>query len=90
MGKRYYCDYCDRSFVDDLEARKKHLNGSVHMRLKKEHYDSFRGELLCTWYILDLSFNIEGCERILAKKISPVIQQYDTVFSALCVHTCRS
>jgi len=46
MGKRYYCDYCDRSFVDDLEARKKHLNGSVHMRLKKEHYDSFRGKLL--------------------------------------------
>lgn len=48
MGKRYYCDYCDRSFVDDLEARKKHLNGSVHMRLKKEHYDSFRGKLLCS------------------------------------------
>ncbi|GFG29277.1 hypothetical protein Cfor_05614 [Coptotermes formosanus] len=42
MGKRYYCDYCDRSFVDDLEARKKHLNGSMHMRLKREHYDSFR------------------------------------------------
>ncbi|KDR07385.1 zinc finger matrin-type protein 5-like [Zootermopsis nevadensis] len=42
MGKRYYCDYCDRSFIDDLEARKKHLNGSMHMRLKKEHYYSFR------------------------------------------------
>ncbi|PNF31830.1 Zinc finger matrin-type protein 5 [Cryptotermes secundus] len=42
MGKRYYCDYCDRSFIDDLEARKKHLNGSMHMRLRKEHYDSFR------------------------------------------------
>lgn len=47
MGKRYYCDYCDRSFIDDLEARKKHLNGSMHMRLRKEHYDSFRGKLLC-------------------------------------------
>ncbi|PSN33869.1 hypothetical protein C0J52_25023 [Blattella germanica] len=42
MGKRYYCDYCDRSFIDDLEARKKHLNGSMHVRLKKEHYDYFR------------------------------------------------
>lgn len=47
MGKRYYCDYCDRSFNDDLEARKKHLNGSMHMRLRKEHYDSLRGKLLC-------------------------------------------
>jgi U11/U12 small nuclear ribonucleoprotein SNRNP20 len=46
MGKRYYCDYCDRSFIDDLEARKKHLNGSMHMRLKKEHYDKYRGKLL--------------------------------------------
>ncbi|XP_069678600.1 zinc finger matrin-type protein 5 [Periplaneta americana] len=42
MGKRYYCDYCDRSFIDDIEARKKHLNGSMHMRLKKEHYNAFR------------------------------------------------
>lgn len=50
MGKRYYCDYCDRSFIDDLEARKKHLNGSMHMRLRKEHYDSFRGKLLCVRY----------------------------------------
>ncbi|XP_068081367.1 zinc finger matrin-type protein 5 [Anabrus simplex] len=42
MGKRYFCDYCDRSFVDDIEARKKHLNGSVHIRLRKEHYDKFK------------------------------------------------
>lgn len=91
MGKRYYCDYCDRSFVDDLEARKKHLNGSVHMRLKKEHYDSFRGKLLCSTHIPDLIFNIEGCEKILAKKkISPVIWQYGAIYSALFVHSCRS
>ncbi|XP_046990040.1 zinc finger matrin-type protein 5 [Schistocerca americana] len=42
MGKRYYCDYCDRSFVDDYEARKKHISGSMHVRLRKEHYDVFR------------------------------------------------
>jgi len=40
--------------------------------------------------IPDLIFNIEGCERILAKKFSPVIWQYDAIFSALFVYSCRS
>nr|CAD7260002.1 unnamed protein product [Timema shepardi] len=38
----YYCDFCDRSFVDGHDARKKHLMGSMHLRLRKEHYDSLR------------------------------------------------
>nr|CAD7588323.1 unnamed protein product [Timema genevievae] len=42
MGKIYYCDFCDRSFVDGHDARKKHLMGSMHLRLRKEHYDSLR------------------------------------------------
>ncbi|XP_063229723.1 zinc finger matrin-type protein 5-like [Bacillus rossius redtenbacheri] len=42
MGKRYYCDYCDRSFVDGLDARKKHLKGYMHARLRKEYYESIR------------------------------------------------
>lgn len=43
MGKRYYCDYCDRSFIDDVEARKKHLQGMSHLRAKKLHYKAYRG-----------------------------------------------
>ncbi|GLH11926.1 Zinc finger matrin-type protein 5 [Gryllus bimaculatus] len=42
MGKRYYCDYCDRHFVDDLEARKKHLAGVMHMRMRKDYYNQFK------------------------------------------------
>ncbi|XP_054765609.2 zinc finger matrin-type protein 5-like [Lytechinus pictus] len=42
MGKRYYCDYCDKSFADNSENRKKHLNGVVHDRLRKLHYSQFR------------------------------------------------
>uniref|UniRef100_T1J6K3 Zinc finger matrin-type protein 5 n=1 Tax=Strigamia maritima TaxID=126957 RepID=T1J6K3_STRMM len=42
MGKRYYCDYCERSFADHAEGRKKHLNGVQHQRLRKQHYDRFR------------------------------------------------
>lgn len=42
MGKRYYCDYCDRSFIDDVEARKKHLQGMSHLRAKKLHYKAYR------------------------------------------------
>lgn len=42
MGKRYYCDYCDRSFQDNMHNRKKHLNGVQHHRAKKAWYDHFR------------------------------------------------
>lgn len=42
MGKRYYCDYCDRSFQDNLHNRKKHLNGVQHHRAKKTWFDNFR------------------------------------------------
>lgn len=42
MGKRYYCDYCDRSFQDNMHNRKKHLNGVQHHRAKKAWFDLFR------------------------------------------------
>ncbi len=47
MGKRYFCDYCDRSFQDNLHNRKKHLNGVQHLRAKRAWYDLFRGG--CRW-----------------------------------------
>ncbi|XP_068609004.1 zinc finger matrin-type protein 5 [Brachionichthys hirsutus] len=42
MGRRYYCDYCDRSFQDNMHNRKKHLNGVQHHRAKKAWFDHFR------------------------------------------------
>ncbi|KAM8962127.1 zinc finger matrin-type protein 5 [Pelodytes ibericus] len=42
MGRRYFCDYCDRSFQDNLHNRKKHLNGVQHQRSKKAWFDLFR------------------------------------------------
>ncbi|XP_012696075.1 zinc finger matrin-type protein 5 [Clupea harengus] len=42
MGKRYYCDYCDRSFQDNMHNRKKHLYGVQHHRAKKAWFDNFR------------------------------------------------
>ncbi|CAI9741419.1 finger matrin-type 5 [Octopus vulgaris] len=42
MGKRYYCDFCDKSFADLPNNRKKHINGSLHQRMRKQHYDAFR------------------------------------------------
>ncbi len=40
MGKRYYCDYCDRSFQDNMHNRKKHLFGVQHHRAKKAWFDT--------------------------------------------------
>lgn len=42
MGKRYFCDYCDRSFQDNLHNRKKHINGVQHQRARKAWFDLFR------------------------------------------------
>ncbi|XP_035225912.1 zinc finger matrin-type protein 5-like isoform X2 [Stegodyphus dumicola] len=42
MGKRYYCDYCERSFADGAENRKKHLASVHHQKLRKAHYDMFK------------------------------------------------
>ncbi|KAM9793284.1 zinc finger matrin-type protein 5 isoform X2 [Syngnathus typhle] len=42
MGKRYYCDYCERSFQDNMHNRKKHLFGVQHQRAKKAWFDHFR------------------------------------------------
>ena len=44
MGKRYYCDFCDRSFADSANNRKNHFKGVNHQRLRKLHYDSFKGK----------------------------------------------
>jgi len=42
MGKRYYCDYCDRSFKDDNEARRKHISSLQHAKNRADHYSSFK------------------------------------------------
>ena len=44
MGRRYLCEYCDRAFADTLPSRKRHIKSIQHQRLKKLHYDSFKGE----------------------------------------------
>jgi len=41
MGKKYYCDYCDTSFPDSLEGRKKHNSGLIHQQMKDAHYNQF-------------------------------------------------
>uniref|UniRef100_A0A1B6KQV1 C3H1-type domain-containing protein n=1 Tax=Graphocephala atropunctata TaxID=36148 RepID=A0A1B6KQV1_9HEMI len=42
MGKRYHCEYCDRSFVDEPESRRKHLQGISHIRSRNNHYKKYR------------------------------------------------
>ncbi|XP_065063743.1 zinc finger matrin-type protein 5-like [Rhopilema esculentum] len=42
MGRRYFCEYCNRAFADTLPTRKRHLKSIQHQRLRKLHYDSFK------------------------------------------------
>ena len=45
MGKRYYCDYCDKAFLDNPTNRRNHLNGLQHRTARKLYYDAFEGNL---------------------------------------------
>nr|XP_008513899.1 PREDICTED: zinc finger matrin-type protein 5 isoform X3 [Equus przewalskii] len=67
MGKRYFCDYCDRSFQDNLHNRKKHLNGLQHLKAKKVWYDMFRDAAAI---LLDEQ-NKRPCRKFLLTGLNP-------------------
>eukprot|EP00742_Colponemidia_sp_Colp-10_P014610 GILJ01016613.1.p1 GENE.GILJ01016613.1~~GILJ01016613.1.p1 ORF type:complete len:152 (+),score=9.45 GILJ01016613.1:204-659(+) len=39
---RYYCEYCDKTFLDTPAFRNKHVNGVHHQKLMKQWYDMFK------------------------------------------------
>uniref|UniRef100_A0A4W5Q5J9 U1-C C2H2-type zinc finger domain-containing protein n=1 Tax=Hucho hucho TaxID=62062 RepID=A0A4W5Q5J9_9TELE len=59
MGKRYYCDYCDRPFQDNMHNRKKHMYGVQHHRSKKAWLDHFRGKKFNFPRVSNLRMQIE-------------------------------
>ncbi|XP_053620867.1 zinc finger matrin-type protein 5 [Plodia interpunctella] len=42
MGKRYYCNYCDKNMVATPTIVKTHNKGIVHQKLVQEHYQKFK------------------------------------------------
>ncbi|XP_030041248.1 zinc finger matrin-type protein 5 isoform X2 [Manduca sexta] len=42
MGKKYYCDYCDKTIMNTLSTIKTHNKGMVHQKLLLEHYQQFK------------------------------------------------
>lgn len=42
MGKRYVCDYCDKSMVATPAIVRTHNNGLIHQKLVQEHYQQFK------------------------------------------------
>ncbi|XP_075987680.1 zinc finger matrin-type protein 5 [Anticarsia gemmatalis] len=42
MGKRYYCDYCDKTMVASQSIIRTHNNGIVHQKLVQEHYQQYK------------------------------------------------
>uniref|UniRef100_H2ZMN7 C3H1-type domain-containing protein n=1 Tax=Ciona savignyi TaxID=51511 RepID=H2ZMN7_CIOSA len=62
MGKRYYCEYCDRAFQDNLAARKKHLTSGAHIKNRQAWYLEFRDKQS----IYDESLVKKPCQRYLS------------------------
>ncbi|XP_028174734.1 zinc finger matrin-type protein 5 [Ostrinia furnacalis] len=42
MGKRYYCEYCDKTMVSAPAIVRTHNNGVLHQKLVREHYHQYK------------------------------------------------
>ncbi|XP_045507909.1 zinc finger matrin-type protein 5 isoform X2 [Colias croceus] len=42
MGKRYHCDYCDKTIVAAPSSIKTHNRGTSHQKLVNEHYQRYK------------------------------------------------
>ncbi|XP_045532955.1 zinc finger matrin-type protein 5 [Pieris brassicae] len=42
MGKRYHCEYCDKTLVAAPSTIRTHNNGAVHQKLVNDHYQQFK------------------------------------------------
>lgn len=49
--RKYYCDYCDRSFVDSKEQREMHFKSVSHQNNVRLWYQSRKG-----YYVLLISY----------------------------------
>lgn len=45
MGRNYYCDYCDKRVRNDIQIRKKHIQGLQHQTAQSEHYAKFKSNV---------------------------------------------
>lgn len=94
MGFRYYCDYCDKVFIDDVEARKKHLNCVYHLKMKKLHYASFRGkykDFLNESYIIIVHLLLDLSEILAEESVKIPCNRFKTAgycqFETSCKYT---
>ncbi|XP_045781011.1 zinc finger matrin-type protein 5 [Maniola jurtina] len=61
MGKRYYCDYCDKTMVSASSVIRTHFKGSFHQKMVNEHYQQFKDPET----ILKEEGNKKPCHRFL-------------------------
>ena len=43
MARKYFCDYCEKAFVDNPTSRRRHMTGPVHARNVHAHYAAIDG-----------------------------------------------
>lgn len=57
MGKKYYCEYCDKRFKDDLGIRRRHIEGVQHQMAKKEHFAKYKSKQFASNFTLTVVIN---------------------------------
>ncbi|XP_037799032.1 zinc finger matrin-type protein 5-like isoform X1 [Penaeus monodon] len=82
MVKRYYCDYCDRSFPYSVEARKKHINGYQHQKLWTLHYNQFKN-----FFILLIAARERLQEELRKEKCRRFYSGQECSFGDACIYS---
>lgn len=78
MGKRYYCDYCDKIFPDNPTNRRNHLNGVQHRTMRKIYYDAFQDPEI----VLAENARKNPCRQFL--QTDEILQKGECKYGAAC------
>ncbi|KAJ8976075.1 hypothetical protein NQ317_007583 [Molorchus minor] len=87
MRRRFYCDYCDKSFIDDVKARKRHLESNQHIKLKKyllRIFNSDRKRIIYTAGIKSLTILKEELLKTPCKRF---LYNHNCPFEGICKQT---
>ena len=94
MGKKYYCDYCDKSFADNPTNRKNHARGVHHRQARSAHYEHFKGNSCASVlslfhvYTRDIVLNVSICLSVTLLCVKFLVERIHMLALARAIAMC--
>ncbi len=91
MGRRYYCNYCDKRIPPGLSHRKNHNKGIQHINNKTIYYLQFKGWkiIYLYWFKRKLDFYLEPIEILLDERSKRMCKQWNQTGSCSFGENCK-